>query len=205
MFDYPIPIPSDTVYQELGIDPEAPASEVRKARTDVINALQGRKALLDAELEAIYSQVEGMRKAYADLEEQENKGPKADAQERRTAHKAVIRLERKALQINPQFKEMRAKSADFEAKKKRLNSLSLDSPEKRQEYDKANPPLALVKLAESPKDAFTDNKMAFLRLRRELVEFIAEAGEEAFHASDYTRTDFSGDFSHNPQLDGPQS
>jgi hypothetical protein len=205
MFNYPLPIPANTLYQELGVDPEAPADEVRNARTDVINALKRRKAALDAELEAVYALVEGMRKAYADLEEQENKGPKADADERRSAHKAVIVLERKAGQINPKFKEMRAKSADLEAKIKRLNSLSIDSPEKRQEYDQANPPLALVKLADWPKDAFTDNKTALLLLRRELTEFLAEAGEEAFHASDFTRTDFSGDFSHNPQLDGPQS
>jgi len=205
MFYYPIPIPIHTLYQELGVDPEAPASEVRNARADVINALKHEKDVLDAELETVYAQVEGMRNAYAVLEEQENKGAHADADERRAAHKAVITFERKALQINPKFKVMRAKSTDLDAKIKRLNSVSIDSPEKRKEYDAANPPLSLVKLAEPPNNVFTDNKTALFMLRHELAAFLNEAGEEVFHPSDFTRTDFSGDFSHNLQLDGPQS
>jgi hypothetical protein len=59
-------------------------------------------------------------------------------------------------------------------------------------------------LAESPDDAFADNKTALFMLRRELAEFLSETGEEVFHPSDFSRTDFSGDFSHNLQLDGPQ-
>ena len=45
MFNYPLPIPANTLYQELGVDPEAPADEVRNARTDVINALKDGPSL----------------------------------------------------------------------------------------------------------------------------------------------------------------
>src|SRR5207245_49903 len=107
----------------------------------------------------VLDQVEGLRKAYADQREFENKGREAET-ELAAATKRVNQLEKLALRLNPDFTRIRKEAEALEAEINEVNSLALENPEKRLAYDQANPPLALLKLTEWPRDAFTDNKTA---------------------------------------------
>ena len=150
MFFYPLAVPRSTVYQKLGVDPEAPADEIRNAKTDFVNGLKRRKDVLDQKIEAILDQVEGLRKAYADQREFENKGREAET-ELAAATKRVNQLEKQALRLNADFTRMRKEAESLQSGIDEVNNLGLEKPENRQAYDQANPPLALLKLTAWPR------------------------------------------------------
>jgi len=73
--------------------------------------------------------------------------------------------------------------------------LKLQSEEERQTYDRAHPPLELLRLADPVKDRFaTDPVLVLPLVRRELAEFLGQQGVEVYHPTDLTREDFAADF-----------
>ena len=73
--------------------------------------------------------------------------------------------------------------------------------EMRLAYDRAHPPLALLKLESCADPVFVDRRTRMFLLRMALSEFLIARQEQVFHPSDLTRGEFSDDFSFNPALD----
>ena len=99
------------------------------------------------------------------------------------------REERAADQITQDIDEISDKIAS-------LNELAVTiSDPKREEYDKQHPPFQLLKISTSKAEFFEGRRDLLLLLRKAVVVFLREKGVDCYHPSDYTRTDFSSDFS----------
>jgi hypothetical protein len=77
----------------------------------------------------------------------------------------------------------------------------LQLEETRLAYDRAHPPLALLKLEDCADPMFVDERTHLFLLRLAISAFLEARGEPVFHPSDLTRRDFSDDFRFNPVLD----
>ena len=209
MFDYPLSVPRDTLYEDLGLIPEATPDEVRNAIKDREQELVAQQSKIGTLLESIYtavprlkeaeSELSTLRLADANLKDRESK--------LRIARDNLNRLEHQALAINPEFRHLRKQLEELKRQGDGLNNLPFSTPAKRLDYDREHPPLELLKLASYDKNALFDrnlNNIALTALRRELSEFLYEQGEDVFHPSDLTREDFSSDFNYTPFLDGDE-
>jgi hypothetical protein len=78
----------------------------------------------------------------------------------------------------------------------------LQREEARLAYDRAHPPLALLKLEDCADELLTDERTCLFLLRMAISEFLAARHEQVFHPSDLTRRDFSDELTFNPVLDG---
>jgi hypothetical protein len=113
-------------------------------------------------------------------------------------------LERRADDVDAEAYKHQRRLTEIDGDIHRLNALALDNPEKRREYDRKHPPLALLCLADATRlDYLDDVRTMFFLVRQELAGFLAERGCEVLHPSDLTRADFSYEFVHNELLDGP--
>jgi hypothetical protein len=209
MFDFPLSIPRDTLYEDLGLTPEATADEVRNAIKDREQELLAKQAEIGALLESIYLAVPGLKEAKSELSTLRlvDANLKDRESQIRAARDNLNELERQALAINPEFRHLRKQLEDLKRQGDSLNNLPLSTPAKRLDYDREHPPLELLKLASYNKDTLFDrnlNSIALTTVRRELSNFLYEQGEEVFHPSDLTREDFSADFNHTPLLDGDE-
>jgi hypothetical protein len=202
MFDCPLPIPQHTQYEELGIAPEAAPDEVREAKTTTVARLEEQKTAAERALNEAYARVPELNDTY-NIIERLRRSPENDAPDRLpSAQKKLAKLEQEAIRITPGFKELKKRIAELDSDIRRINRASFDDPEARAAYDKAHPPLSLLKLAGCTRDKFTDNNVALHLARRELSRFLSDRGEKVFHPSDLTREDFSSDFTPNELLDG---
>jgi len=202
LFDYPLPLPRQTAYHDLEIEPEASDEEVKWAKQMRSDRLKREQKALQRKLEAVYEAVEGLREAYAGLEEVERGGAEVDDGELRKRSRRLRKLELLARRVDPEFERDRQQVADLEAQIHRLNSQALDVPEKRREYDRQTPPLSLLRFESSHRLEFlSDPRTALFLLRREVAGFLSARGEEVFHPSDLTREDFRYEFTRNELLD----
>jgi hypothetical protein len=78
----------------------------------------------------------------------------------------------------------------------------LQREESRLAYDRAHPPLALLKLEDCADELLTDERTCMFLLRLAISEFLAAKHEPVLHPSDLTRRDFSDELTFNPVLDG---
>ncbi len=185
MFDYPLPIPRYTLYHRLGLDPWASTEEIREIKAEITGRLTQEKRGIDQQLGQVYAELPDLNRT--DLEAQQR-----------------TRLEQRALSMLPDYYALRDRARQLEEEINELNQLPLLSPESRLTYDRRTPPLELLKLADAAPDWFFDNRLALALLRREVADFLALRGEPVYHPSDLTRTDFSGDFTYHPSVDGPE-
>jgi hypothetical protein len=185
MFDYPLPIPRCTLYHRLVLDPWASTEEILEIKAELIGRLTQEKSGITQKLNTLYAELPKLKQ------------PDLDAQER-------TRLEQRALGILPDYYALREREQQLDEEINELNQLPLLKPETRLTYDRRTPPLELLKLADAAPDWFFDNRLALALLRREVADFLASRGEPAYHPSDLTRTDFSGDFTYHPHVDGPE-
>lgn len=202
MFDCPIPLPTSTHYDTLGVRPEATAEELRDAMTELSASLRAlQKAVVD-ELEEVRAKVPGLREAAAEVQKIQGEGEN-DPKRLAEAGRNLSRLELQAVAINPRYRDLCNRERELGEQMLRVNEMGLQNPSARQTYDKSNPPFELLKLADCARDELADPRLAAARIRDELAAFLAARGEPVFHPSDLTRSDFSGDFTHNQTLDGP--
>ena len=209
MFGYPIPIPQNTFYQELGLDPEATVEEVSAAITTRKQELIEQMAGIGKKLNDIYTAVPGLKATEAEIAvlrlESKEDHPAEKEGKLRLARNRLDELENKALAINPEFKHLHSQMQTLKQKEEELNISPFSTPEKRLEYDQQNPPLELFKLSNCQRNDLFDrnrNNICLTILRRELSAYLAKQQEVIFHPNDLTRVDFSGDYSHTPLLDG---
>jgi hypothetical protein len=121
------------------------------------------------------------------------------------------------LRVRPEAtaEELRAAAARYDARLKaegaskeeiaEAHSISLENSTARAEHDARFPPLSLMRLMPSWEPIFDDRAVGLTVLRREIEEFLADAGAAVHHPTDTTRSDFTGDFTYTPLIDGPQA
>ena len=113
------------------------------------------------------------------------------------------RLDEKPSSKSPERAQLRETISDLDKQISEINALNLENIEARSKYDKTVPPCALLKLEENNQDVFTDKgrRTALFLLRAEISDFLKKKGEDCYHPSDLTRTNFLIDFTYNPLLD----
>ncbi len=202
MFDCPIPLPTTSHYDALGVRPEATADELRDAMTELATALRAKKQVVEAELEIVRTAVPGLREAAAEVLQLQTDG-KTDPARVAAAGRTLTRLEGQAVALNPRYRDLCNRERELDEEVLRVNRMALQNTAERLNYDKSNPPFELLKIADCSRDELADPRVVAAVLREEIAAFLTGRGEAVFHPSDLTRTDFTGDFTHNPILDGP--
>ena len=203
IFDFPVSIPQGTEYDLLGVGPEATSDEITDANDVLVRKLLADRAKAMRKLETVYDAVPELRSVEQRVEGLRAGEETEDPEELGTQLKELARLERRAMGIDSGFREHREKAAELHRQIEALNSGSLQNSEERREYDRRHPPFELLKFPASTLDEFaTDRRVALALIRRELIRFFAQHGEEVFHPSDLTQEDFSRDFVRNRMLDG---
>lgn len=200
LFCYPLPPPEQAAYRELGVEPDASNEEVSAAKSATLGRLQTEKAQLEKSLQDVYDAVPGLRNAYQDLEGSGSK-PAVPARPARDQGR-LVELEGRARRLDPDFRDKRQRAAELATKLGELNQQALEKPASRLAYDRAHPPLALLKLEDCATDDFVRGPTCLYLLRKDIAQFLAARGESVFHPSDLTRDDFLSDFAANPLLDG---
>jgi hypothetical protein len=99
---------------------------------------------------------------------------------------------------------LRARGASDEEMSE-AHSLNLENTTTRTEYDVRHPPLSLMRLEPTWDPVFDDRAACLAVLRRELEDFLRQAGETVYHPVDTTRTDFTADFTPTSLLDGNET
>lgn len=193
LFSYPLPVPSETVYRELGLGPDASDEEVQAAKSLAVRRLDAEHRELERSLQQTYDEVPGLREAYEDVS--------ADAAALRDAQTRRAELEVRAVEQDPEFREKRRRSAEIVRRIEEINDQALEKPVNRRAYDRAHPPLALLKVEDCAVDQFLEGATRLYLLRKDVAGFLSERGVAVFHPSDLTREDFSSDFAFNPILD----
>jgi chromosome segregation ATPase len=204
MFDYPLPLRRGGLYEQLNLGPEATAEEISESRQEVASQLQTQQTSLRRRLERVYQQVDGLQQAFQRLKTLDEQGADADPVEYRRTQQRLTTLEEQATVVDPEFRSLREQALQVEQRIHEVNLMPLQNPEERLEYDRANPPFELLKLAACTHSPFDDSKVVLAVIRQEVSEFLVQAGESVYHPSDLTREDFTHDFAHDPTLDGPR-
>jgi len=203
MFDCPLPLPTSTHYDTLGVRPEATAEELREATSELSAALKAKLAAVTAELEEVRKAVPGLREAAEEVKKSQGDA-KADPGAAAAAGRKLTQLELQAVTINPRYRDLCNLERELGEEILRVNELGMENTAKRQGDDKSNPPFELIKLSDCTRDEMAEEpRLAAARLREEVAGFLAARGEPVFHPNDLTRTDFTGDFTPNQILDGP--
>lgn len=202
LFDYPIPLPSKTVYDDLGIGPDATEDEIRFARSEATKRFEQEEKALRESLDRTFSKVAGLREAYDGLKTLQLAGGDADTRALGRAQARVTDLERAATVHDPEFKAKLRRVDAIARRGEDLNRLALDTAQGRLAYDRKHPPLALLRLEDCTIDGFVEPRTALVLLRGELSRFLEARGERVRHPSDLTRERFDEDFQRNPLLDG---
>jgi hypothetical protein len=204
LFEYPAPLPKNTLYDLLGVGPEARTAEIAEARADLLNHLKDEAAAIQEKVDQETRAVEGLKEATQEARELEAKGAEADVRAIEAARLRRDLLRQKAARRAPQFPTWLKQIEERHARIKDAQNLPLLTEEGRAQYDAAHPPLALLRLADCTSDgALADSREALRGLRRELAAVLEARGEQVYHPSDLTRDDFTIDFLPNPELDGP--
>jgi hypothetical protein len=203
MFDYPLMIPGKTEYDDLGVGPEATEQEIRDAIAERNAAWQDEKRGITRRIAAVQRQVAGLKEAEAALAALRKAQPEAGTDELASAQRTLAGLEARAIALEPRYRELLARVSELADQIDQSSQNPLEKPDKRREYDRANAPLALLKLVDCTRDGFVEDRRALAQVRHTLALFLAARGEEVFHPSDVTRDDFTRDFQPDPDLDRP--
>ena len=202
MLDYPISVPRDTLYARLGITPEATPAEIDEAKTARTQEIAADERRVAKRLDEIDARVEGLAQTRQEYERA--KAEKAPEETRNSIRARLDELERVALGIDPEYHTLRREKDELNKRLTDLNRMEILDPQARADYDRAHPPLNVLRLAACGPDLLGEDPEALSLLRAELSRFLEDRGEDVFHPTDVTRRDFSGDFTHTPLLDGEE-
>ena len=198
LFDLPLPLPSDSLYREMDLEPSATAEEVGWAVKILNDKRQAAKSQLDDDIKATVARVPGLSAIYDELS-----GASGASTGNERKLQKLSELENRALDIDPGFKEKQRKSKELAEKIDALNALDLGKLAGLAKYDEMHPPYILMKLAPAVRDEFLDQPRTLLwLLRREISRFLENRGEPSAYLNDLDRQDFTADFCPNQILDG---
>lgn len=204
LFSAPLPVPIPRLYRELQVQPDASSDEVAWAKVAATTRLRREQAGLQRELDELEKEAPELREARERVRRlrQAVGGQQPAPGELLAAEQELAWLETKAFRADPQFRAKVRREAEVGQAIVDLSGGGLDEPGKRLEYDRAHPPLAILKLEECAETGFEDPLTCLFLLRATLASFFAARGEPVYHPSDLTRKDFSADFTPNALLDG---
>ena len=89
MFDAPLPIVRDSVYEQLGLGPEATTDEVREATLELIVQLKADRQEVDKQIARIHDAIPGLREASEAVKRLASESQDTAAQELIQAEKAA--------------------------------------------------------------------------------------------------------------------
>ena len=200
MFDYPVPVPRDTLYARLGIPHEATMAEIRDAKGALTKEITVAQRRVEKRLAEIDEAVPGLAEARGRLDRAVNES--ASGEDKSSIRARLNDLERRAEEACPEYRGLRREKDELHKRLIEINGIVISDPKGRADYDLEHPPLSVLRLADCGPDLLGDHPDALPLLRAEISRFLEEKGERVFHPTDVTRRDFSGDFSHAPLLDG---
>lgn len=199
MLDYPLPVPRDTQYDTLGLAPEASPDEILVAVRELKTSLLKQKNALLRQIEEAEGCVPELKVARQMVEELHQ----ANAQGKLTKAQAELaRLEQQVRAKCPNRAQLRTLADQLDDQLIALNRMNMENADQRLAYDRAHPPLELMKIEPVAHEAFSRNRFPLSLLREAISEFLAEQGDDVVHPSDLTRRDFSDDFTYYQLLDG---
>jgi hypothetical protein len=207
MLRYPFVVPHQSVYTLLGVDPEASSDEVRDAKLETCTRLDAELKAINKRLSGIYDKVPGLRQAEKSVSNlmarssKEGSDCAAGIEALKKTQQEHSLLFRQARAVDPHFADLKHQAGELERQIREMNSLNLDNPRVRDEYDEKHPPFAILKLENCRRDEFRLNNVAVKIVRRELSKYLQTQNEVVYHPSDLSRQDFTGDFSYCPILD----
>jgi hypothetical protein len=198
LFDLPLSLPEDSIYQELNLDPSATAEEVSWAAKVLNDQRLALKSDREKKINKVFEKVPDLKEALEDKGDAKGSGS--------LDHRKSVRLADlldKARRLDQDFLDHRRKVEELNAKILALNGLNLGNLNSLSNYDEARPPYALLKLAPAQRDEFLEQPRSELwLLRREITSFLERSGEAAAHTTDLDRENFAADMYRNPLLDG---
>jgi hypothetical protein len=204
MFDYPIPKRENTLYSKLQISPDATEQQINDAVSRIKSSLNEKKGKLSKTLDQVY-------KAYPKIRELEKNlndircQKEADLSKLQSVLKKIRALEESVLKEFPWYKNHLETIEKVDKEINEINTMKLDKPTERANYNIATPPCALLKLEKIEVPLFKDTKVAQFLLRKEMAVFLKEKfGISTYHPSDFTRDNFQSDFRRIKSLDGAQ-
>ncbi len=151
LFELPLPLPPDSIYRDLNLDPSATSEEVGWAVKILNDERRAEKARLDEEIKQTTEKVPGLQEASDAYTKTQSSGGTDERSLQRLAE-----LENRALDIDPSFQENRRKARELEEKIDALNAMDLGKLSGLSKYDEAHPPFALLKLAPATRDEFLE-------------------------------------------------
>jgi hypothetical protein len=199
MFDHPLQIPHQTVYDALGIGADG-GDLIREFLMRETNRVSSQLRRVRKSLVEAGQRVPGYEEAKARLTQLES-SDRADA-ELRALHDTVRSCEVRLLALCPEFKAWESEKDSLERRLNDLNNSPLHVPEKREAYNRTRPPLSLMAVEAHDARIFTDKKTVLARVRGSVTTFLQDKALDVTHPSDLDRTDFSHDFEENSVLDG---
>jgi len=202
MLDYPLPLPRGTHYDALELAPEATPDEIQVAARELKASLKKQKDALDRQIDDAEASIPGLKDARRKVDALRNNSAQAIPDALTKAQAELARLEQQARAKYPNLDQMRERSAELGERHRAINRMNVENADQRLAYDRAHPPLELLKIESVADEAFSGNKFPLPLLREVLSEFLAGHGEDVAHPSDLTRKDFSDDFTYNQLLDG---
>jgi len=151
LFDLPLPLPSDSLYREMDLEPSATTEEVGWAVKILNDKRQAAKSQLDDDIKATVAKVPGLSVIYEELS-----GASGASTGNERKLQKLAELKNRALDIDPGFKEKQRKSKEYADKINALNALDLGKLAGLAKYDEMHPPYILMKLAPAVRDEFLD-------------------------------------------------
>jgi len=206
VFAYPLSKPYSTLYHKLGITPEATAADIRDAKAEKINSLTDARRDLEKKLRKVYEKIPELETVSSKVESLQKQREESGSDELKEALHKLAELETEALKIEAGYREYRKQVEEIDRKINEINNMRLESPEERRKYDEATPPCALLKLSRPRFPLFSDRKVAQYFIRVEVAHFLEKEKKlKCYHPSDFTKKDFTSDFTHNEYLDGKEN
>lgn len=205
MFDLPFPIPQGTVYERLGLGPDATSHEIREALSEYKNALERRLADCVGRLEGIRADLPEYRRARQRCDTLASHAGPADPAALHAAEKELKRIERQVVRDFPELEPLSEEVLRLGHEISALNELAMDQTASREAYDASHPPYEILKLADCARSGFPDRRRTLWLVREEVSRYIESQGMLCAHASDLNRHDFRADFTFTPLLDGEET
>ena len=200
MFDVPFNLPSDSLYEKLGLEPTAASADISNTINRRIGELNRELRDVRAALELIYQTVPELPAALANFASLKNNNNARD--ELAKAQATLKQLEAQAKAVNSQYPQLQERLAAIENETLELNRSRLNSSENRQLYNNATSLFALLQISGGSYDYFSDNRAVVTILRTDLSQFLEASAEPVYYPSDLVRNNFEFEFSPNRLLDG---
>ncbi len=201
MFDYPIPLPRNTRYDQLGIRPEASDEDLGEARDQLVDRLKLEKVGVEKSVRVVFDCAEGLEETYAALDALLASPEDPDPAELAKTQDRLASLEKDALERHPQLRQDRNRAKELAEQINEWNTLPITKPDKRSEYDRETPPLEVLKLEDCKAHGLSNDRNVISLVRREVTTLLGERGGLPFRCSDLETGDFRDDFTANPLLD----